>query len=89
MALVDARSLSRDRYEFQMLLGVDDPLRRASRAQGTGCVSTCPIGDDWYAYSLRRLRENPAIAGHVARAVLGLRAEDRLGCARGRRGRAA
>jgi proline dehydrogenase len=24
-----------------------------------------PFGDRWYAYSMRRLRENPNIAGHV------------------------
>jgi proline dehydrogenase len=27
-----------------------------------------PFGAEWYAYSLRRLRENPQIAGHVFRA---------------------
>jgi len=27
-----------------------------------------PYGTDWYRYSLRRLRENPSIAGHVLRA---------------------
>ena len=26
-----------------------------------------PFGDAWYAYSVRRLRENPSIAGYVAR----------------------
>ena len=30
-----------------------------------------PYGREWYAYSLRRLRENPEIAGHVFRAALG------------------
>jgi proline dehydrogenase len=31
-----------------------------------------PYGPDWYAYSVRRLKENPQIAGHVARAAFGL-----------------
>ena len=29
-----------------------------------------PFGEHWHAYSLRRLRENPAIAGHVMRNLL-------------------
>jgi proline dehydrogenase len=29
-----------------------------------------PYGEHWYAYSLRRLQENPAIAGHVLRGLL-------------------
>jgi proline dehydrogenase len=28
-----------------------------------------PYGEHWYAYSVRRLRENPQIAGHAFRAV--------------------
>jgi proline dehydrogenase len=28
-----------------------------------------PVGDAWYSYSVRRLRENPSIAGYVARDV--------------------
>ena len=31
-----------------------------------------PFGRAWYGYSVRRLRENPAIAGHVFRALIGL-----------------
>ena len=29
-----------------------------------------PYGRDWYAYSMRRLRENPNIAGHVVSNLL-------------------
>jgi proline dehydrogenase len=29
-----------------------------------------PYGRAWYAYSLRRLKENPSIAGYVARDVV-------------------
>jgi proline dehydrogenase len=62
----------RDRYEFQMLLGVEDELRRILVAGGHRLRVYVPYGEDWYRYSLRRLRENPAIAGHVARSVFGL-----------------
>ena len=70
--LVDRLRVPRDRYEMQMLLGVEDPLRRILVAEGHRLRVYVPYGEDWYLYSLRRLRENPAIAGHVVRGFLGL-----------------
>ena len=72
LALLDKHRVPRERYEFQMLLGVEDQLRRILVASGHRLRVYVPFGEDWYLYSLRRLRENPAIAGHVTRAVLGL-----------------
>ena len=37
-----------------------------SSPTATGCGSTSPYGEHWYAYSLRRLQENPKIAGYIA-----------------------
>jgi len=71
-ALLDRHRAPRERYEFQMLLGVEDELRKILVAAGHRLRVYVPFGEDWYLYSLRRLRENPAIAGHVTRAVLGL-----------------
>ena len=56
-------------YEFQMLLGVDEPLRDIIRAAGHNVRVYIPFGRDWYAYSVRRLRENPRLAGYVFRAM--------------------
>lgn len=56
------------RHEFQMLLGVTEPLRDRVVAAGHPLRVYVPFGAEWYAYSLRRLRENPQIAGHVFRA---------------------
>jgi proline dehydrogenase len=72
-ALVDRHGLPRDRYEFQMLLGVDEQLRRILLDAGHRLRVYVPYGKDWYAYSTRRLRENPEVAGHVIRATLGRR----------------
>jgi len=72
-ALVDRHGVARDRYEFQMLLGVDEPLRRILLGAGHRLRVYVPYGRDWYAYSTRRLRENPEVAGHVIRATLGRR----------------
>jgi proline dehydrogenase len=58
------------RYEFQMLLGVAERLRDRIAAEGHPMRIYVPFGREWYAYSMRRLRENPKIAGHVFRALL-------------------
>ena len=69
-ALVQKHGLPRDRYEFQMLLGVDEQLRRILLAAGHRLRVYVPYGRDWYPYSIRRLRENPEVARHVLRAML-------------------
>jgi proline dehydrogenase len=69
-ALIDRHGLKRDQYEFQMLLGVDDELRRILIAAGHRLRVYVPYGRDWYAYSIRRLRENPEVARHVLKAML-------------------
>jgi proline dehydrogenase len=69
MQIVDRLDLGRDRYEFQMLLGVDPQLRRIILANGHRLRVYVPYGRDWYPYSIRRLRENPTVAHHVVRAM--------------------
>jgi proline dehydrogenase len=70
LRLVKAFGLSKDRYEFQMLLGVDEELRRILIAHGQRLRVYVPYGEQWYPYSVRRLRENPQIAGYAFRAML-------------------
>jgi proline dehydrogenase len=72
LATIDRLKLGPDRYEFQMLLGVDPVLRRSLLDAGHRLRVYVPFGRDWYAYSTRRLKENPSIARHVIRATLGL-----------------
>jgi proline dehydrogenase len=69
-ALVDKHGLKPERYEFQMLLGVDEELRRILIAAGHRLRVYVPYGRDWYPYSMRRLRENPEVARHVLKALL-------------------
>ncbi len=57
------------RYEFQMLHGVRPGFRKVVREAGHRIRVGVPFGPDWLPYSLRRLRKNPDIAGHVMRAV--------------------
>jgi proline dehydrogenase len=72
-ALIDRYKLAKDRYEFQMLLGVDHELRRILIANGHRLRVYVPYGRDWYPYSIRRLRENPEVARHVLRALMSRR----------------
>ena len=59
--------ISQDEYEFQMLLGVTPKRGDALIAAGHRLRVYVPYGPDWYAYSLRRLRENPELAQSIAR----------------------
>jgi proline dehydrogenase len=69
MRLVRKFGLAREQYEFQMLLGVDEELRRLILQAGHRLRVYVPFGEHWYPYSVRRLRENPEIAGHALRAI--------------------
>ncbi len=60
------RKLGRDDYEFQMLLGIREDRRDALVRAGHRLRVYVPFGREWYAYSLRRLQENPSIAGYIA-----------------------
>ncbi len=58
--------VARDRYEFQMLLGVRPDRADELVGDGHRLRVYVPYGQHWYEYSLRRLQENPKIAGYVA-----------------------
>jgi proline dehydrogenase len=83
LRLVHRLGVPKDRYEFQMLLGVDEELRGILVGAGHKVRVYVPFGEDWYAYSSRRLKENPKIAGYVARDVI----ESLSGAAKGAVGR--
>ncbi|MCK5326745.1 MAG: proline dehydrogenase family protein [Woeseiaceae bacterium] len=63
--MIEKMGVDKDRYEFQMLLGVAGTLRRKLVAKGHPLRVYVPFGELWYAYSMRRLRENPNIVGHI------------------------
>ena len=66
LALIEERGLGPDEYEFQMLLGVRPELGDELIREGHRLRIYVPFGRQWYEYSLRRLQENPKIAGYVA-----------------------
>ena len=56
-------------YEFQMLYGVKSRLRDRIVADGHRLRLYVPFGQSWYAYSIRRFKENPQIAWYVLQAI--------------------
>jgi len=68
--LTETLGIPRDRFEFQMLLGVEEELRRILIDAGYRLRVYVPYGKEWYAYSVRRLKENPALAGQVFRSLV-------------------
>jgi proline dehydrogenase len=68
--LVREYEVPTSRYEFQLLLGVREALGRSLLDAGHPVRIYVPFGEDWYPYSMRRLRENPRIAAHVVGAML-------------------
>lgn len=65
--LIAELGLDPSQYEFQMLLGVTERLRASILERGHRLRVYVPFGSHWYPYSLRRLKENPEVAGHILR----------------------
>ena len=64
--LIDEIKPSADRFEFQVLYGV--PMKGWNKKHldsGYKVRVYVPFGEDWYKYSVRRLKENPDIVGYV------------------------
>ncbi|HEY3106082.1 MAG TPA: proline dehydrogenase family protein [Gaiellaceae bacterium] len=66
LTLIEERGLAPEEYEFQMLLGVRPDLGDELVREGHRLRIYVPFGRQWYEYSLRRLQENPKIAGYIA-----------------------
>ena len=71
LARISQHGLGPLEYELQMLLGVREARRDELVAEGHRLRVYVPFGEQWYRYSLRRLQENPAMAGTIARATAG------------------
>jgi len=61
--------LSKNEYEFQMLLGVRENLRDKIVSEGNKIRIYIPFGKRWYEYSIRRFKENPNVAGQVMKSI--------------------
>ena len=67
--IIEKMDLQKDEYEFQMLYGVTEKLRNKINKDGHKIRVYVPYGENWHAYSIRRMQENPEIAMHIAKSV--------------------
>jgi proline dehydrogenase len=67
--LIEKYNLKPHEYEFQMLLGVRHELRNRIKRDGHRMRIYVPFGTYWYKYSVRRLKENPKMAGTIFKAI--------------------
>ncbi len=69
------RTISPDRYEFQMLYGVRRDLQERLVAEGYRMRVYVPFGTQWYPYLMRRLAERPAnlafMTGNIVKELIG------------------
>jgi proline dehydrogenase len=71
--LIKDLKIPKDKFEFQMLLGVREDLRDKINRDGYKIRIYVPFGNDWYKYSVRRLQENPNMAGHIVKEFFAFR----------------
>jgi len=65
-ALIRKLNVSTDKFEFQVLYGVPMSGWLEKHLKNNFKVRVyVPFGMDWYAYSIRRLKENPNIVGYI------------------------
>jgi proline dehydrogenase len=62
-------NIPKERYEFQMLYGVNPKLRRSIVEKGYPMKVYVPFGKQWFKYSTRRLKENPNMVWHIVKAI--------------------
>jgi len=69
MELIGKLGVKPTQYEFQMLLGVRENRRDQIVQAGHRLRVYVPYGEQWYAYSTRRLKENPHMAWYITKAI--------------------
>ena len=68
--IIEELDIPLDMFEFQVLYGV--PMSgwlEKHIAKGYKVRVYVPFGKDWYAYSIRRLKENPDIASYILKDI--------------------
>ena len=67
--LIEKYKVPKNMYEFQMLYGVTPELRKSIVDKGHAMRVYVPFGEQWFAYSTRRLKENPKMAMLIIKAL--------------------
>ena len=63
---IQNNNIPKTQYEFQVLYGVPmEKILQKLMQEGNKIRVYVPYGDNWYDYSIRRLKENPKMAGYI------------------------
>jgi len=63
---IQDNNIPKNQYEFQVLYGVPmEKILQKLIQEGNKIRVYVPYGDNWYDYSIRRLKENPKMAGYI------------------------
>ncbi len=67
--LLEKYNPAKEEYEFQMLYGVTPALRQSILDKGHRMRVYVPFGKQWFGYCTRRVKENPAMATVILKAI--------------------
>ena len=67
--LLEKYNCAKESYEFQMLYGVTPALRKSILDAGHRMRVYVPFGKQWFGYCTRRVKENPAMASVILKAI--------------------
>lgn len=67
--LLEKNKTPKEDYEFQMLYGVAPTLRKSILEAGHTVRVYVPFGEHWFGYCTRRVKENPAMASVIIKAI--------------------
>ncbi len=67
--LIEKYKVPTEQFEFQMLYGVTPALRKSIIDKGYRMRVYVPYGEQWFAYSTRRLKENPKMANDIIKGI--------------------
>lgn len=70
--IIKQNNYDKSKFEFQMLYGVKENLRDKINSDGYKIRIYVPFGEHWYAYSIRRLQENPQVAWYITKSIFSL-----------------
>jgi proline dehydrogenase len=69
--MIKEMKISKHAFEFQVLYGVPmSGWNERHLKNGYKVRVYVPFGEDWYPYSIRRLKENPSIAKYIIRDII-------------------
>jgi proline dehydrogenase len=70
---IKSKNIDKSKFEFQMLYGVTEHLRDKINKDGYKIRVYVPFGEHWYAYSIRRLQENPNMAWYITKSLFSIK----------------